>query len=141
MLRTLSASLVATLALAGCGNPDLNALHAQAGMLLVNQDLSARAKLMGLETPGYVLAAIGGPEAGSYGGNAIYVGLVPNASGDPVELTDIEYDYTYTHQSGDDAVSATLVHKPTDAELRAAVERALANEQKAPLSRGLDSVQ
>lgn len=102
----------------------LDGMHESAALRLVNIDLQERIQRLRLETPGYELHTIGQPGAGSCGGNGVFIGLVPTHGGEAIDLP-LEYDYTFTLSEGDTNVHVTIVHSPSDEELRLAVEKAL----------------
>ena len=114
-----------TVLLAACATAHpLDGIHESAALRLVNVDLHERIQRLQLETPGYALQTIGQPEAGSYGGNGVLIGLVPKNGGETIDLR-LEYNYTFTLSEGDTNVDVTIVHSPSDDELRLALEKAL----------------
>lgn len=123
MIRQILFSLACVSLLAGCGaSRDLNALHERKAMEMVNADLKVRISALGVETPGYTVQAIGEPGAGSHGGNGVSLGLVPLNGGDPVSLPMLEYEYSFTLMKGDTDVAVEIVYRPSDDELRMAIE-------------------
>ncbi len=121
----LAPLLVLPFLLIGCGNAtQLNEMHESEALRLVNMDLAERVSRLPLETPGFMLKTIGRPGAGSYGGNGVFIGLVPTDGGKSLDVP-LEYDYTYTVSEGDSKVHVTIIHSPSDEELRSAVSNAM----------------
>jgi hypothetical protein len=125
MLKKIIISLILLPFLTSCSNAArLNQMHESEALRLVNQDLEARVQRLNLQTPGYILKTVGRPGAGSYGGNGVFIGLMPKDGGKVIDLP-LEYDYSFTLSNGDSQVNVRIIYSPSDEELRSAVGNAL----------------
>lgn len=61
---------------------------------------------------------------GSFGGNGVFVILASTGQDGVTISTSLEYNYRFTLSQGDTKVDISLVYRPSDEEMRSAVEAA-----------------
>ena len=116
-------AFLSLLLLPACG--DLNARIESEALRAVQADVDLRVEAMGLDAGEYRVTTDGLPGPGSHGGNGVALALTPRDGDADILPLGLEYDYRFRLLDGDTRIVIDIVHRPTDAELRAAVERAL----------------